>query len=289
MTETQRGRVALLTLFAMLAFAGNSLLCRLALGQGLIDAASFTSVRVIAGAATLAILILPRWREQGRIAGDWWASAMLFVYMIGFSFAYLSLSAGAGALILFGAVQLTMIAAAWRAGERFTARGWIGLAVAMAGLTWLMAPGATAPDGVGALLMTTAGVAWGFYSLRGRGQGHPLERTAMNFLYAVPFAVLVSAAFMPVQNMTFAGIALAVTSGAVTSGLGYAIWYAALPGLSATVASIVQLTVPVIAAFGGVALLSEDITLRLLTASAAVLGGVAMVVTQRHSASGSRF
>lgn len=270
----------------MLAFAGNSLLCRLALGEGHIDAASFTAIRVIAGAVTLVVIMLPRWRARQSDSGDWWSAAMLFVYMAGFSFAYRSLGAGTGALILFGAVQLTMLAAAARRGERFSLQGWCGLVIALAGLAWLVAPGVTAPDTTGTLLMATAGVAWGIYSLRGRGPGNPMERTALNFLYAVPFVVLTSVVFSKLLFVTGTGVALAIASGAVTSGLGYVIWYAALPGLSATAASVVQLTVPVIAALGGVLWLSEDLTQRLVVAAIMTLGGVWLVLVQRSQTAG---
>lgn len=265
----------------MLAFAANSLLCRLALGQELIDAASFTSVRVISGAVTLWLIVLPRWRTSFRSSADWRSVAMLFTYMAFFSFAYLSLSAGTGALVLFGAVQLTMFIVALRGGEQFTLLSWTGFTLAILGLVYLVSPGVTAPDPLGAVLMAIAGIAWGFYSLLGRSITDPLEATANNFIYSVPLVVIVSLLFMGDFNSSLSGFALAVGSGAITSGLGYAIWYAALRGLTATRAATVQLSVPVIAAFGGIILLSEPITLRLLLASAATLGGVAIVLGQR--------
>lgn len=265
----------------MFAFAANSILCRMALGQGLIDAATFSTVRVIAGALMLSLLLAPRWFRRGRTAGSWRAAAMLFAYMACFSFAYLSLGAGTGALILFGAVQLTMFIAVLRAGEYFAFWSWAGLVLAIGGLVYLVSPGVTAPDTVGALLMMVAGIAWGLYSLHGRGSGDPLEATANNFVYAVPMVILVSLVFRADFAASRQGVLLAVASGAAASGLGYAIWYAALKGLSGTRAATVQLSVPVIAAFGGVVLLSEDVTWRLLIASAATLGGVAIVLTQR--------
>ncbi len=206
---------------------------------------------------------------------------MLFAYMACFSFAYLSLGAGTGALILFGAVQLTMFIAALRAGEYFAPWSWAGLVLAIGGLVYLVSPGITAPDPIGALLMIFAGVAWGLYSLFGRGSGDPLGATANNFLFAVPLVILVSLVFRSDFAVSRHGLLLAMASGAIASGLGYAIWYAALKGLSGTHAATVQLSVPVIAAFGGVILLSEAITLRLLVASAATLGGVAIVLAQR--------
>jgi len=276
-------RTLLLTLFAMIAFAANSLLCRLALGQDLIDAASFATVRVISGAIVLTLIVLPKWRARGRAPTDWRAAAMLFTYMVFFSFAYLSLSAGTGALILFGAVQLTMIITALRGGERFRLLSWFGLTVAFLGLIYLVLPGLTAPDPSGAVLMTIAGIAWGFYSLLGRSVGDPLEATANNFIIAVPMVIVVSLLFVGEFHGSLSGLALAAVSGAIASGIGYVIWYAALRGLTATRAATVQLSVPVIAAFGGAVLLSEQVTLRLVLASVATLGGVWMVLAQRDA------
>jgi len=274
-------RTVLLTLVAMLAFAANSLLCRLALGQQLIDAASFTAVRVISGAVMLSLIMLPRWRARPRSKVDWRSVAMLFIYMVFFSFAYLSLGAGTGALILFGAVQMTMFVVALRAGEHFPLWSWTGLLLAILGLVYLISPGVTAPNPGGAALMTIAGIAWGGYSLLGRDATDPLEGTANNFIYSVPAVVITSLFFLADFQSSPTGLALAAASGAIASGLGYVIWYAALRGLTATRAATVQLSVPVIAAFGGVILLSEPITPRLLLASAATLGGVAIVLTQR--------
>ena len=273
----------LLTAVAMVAFAANSLLCRLALRQELIDAASFATFRVLFGAALLGLIMLPRLRTQGRPPADWRSASMLFTYMVFFSFAYLSLSAGTGALILFGAVQLTMFTVALRRGERFTPPSWVGLALAIIGLVYLVSPGVTAPNPLGAVLMAIAGVAWGAYSLLGKNAKHPLEATAANFIFTLPLVAMVSLLFIGDFHVTPMGLMLAAASGAIASGLGYAIWYAALRGLSATAAATVQLSVPAIAAFGGVLLLSESLTLRLLLASAATLGGVALVLAQRHA------
>jgi len=206
----------------------------------------------------------------------------LFVYAAAFSFAYLSLSAGTGALILFGCVQLTMIGAGIRAGERLSAVAWAGLALAIAGVAWLVSPGVRAPAPSGAVLMGAAGVAWGIYSLRGRGAGDPLRATAQNFLYGVPFALVLSAVSLHGAHGSWSGVTLALASGALTSALGYVIWYAALTGLDATRAAVVQLSVPVIAAAGGLLWLAEPITLRLGIASVAVIGGIALVFTQRR-------
>ena len=275
------GNVFALTAIAMLAFAANSLLCRLALGPKLIDPASFATIRVIAGAVTLGLIVLPKWRRRGRSAPDWRAAGTLFVYMAGFSFAYVTLSAGTGALILFGAVQLTMFAVALRSGEHFALLSWLGLAIAVLGLVYLVSPGITAPDPLGAASMAVAGVAWGVYSLRGRGAADPLSSTANNFICAVPMVLVVSAVAISGFRVSARGLALAIASGAVTSGLGYVVWYAALRGLSRARAATVQLSVPVIAAIGGVLLLAEPITPRLLLASAATLGGVWLVLRQR--------
>ncbi len=198
-----------------------------------------------------------------------------------FSFAYRSLAAGTGALILFGAVQLTMFVAALRQGERFTPLSWAGLTIAIFGLVYLVSPGVTAPDPLGAMLMAIAGISWGFYSLLGRGVADPLAATAGNFIYSVPLALIVSALSLHDFSASTSGLALAVVSGALASGCGYVIWYAALPGLTAARAATVQLSVPAIAALGGVALIAEPVTLRLLLASAATLGGVAIVLAQR--------
>ena len=276
-------RTMALTGFAMLAFAANSLLCRKALGAQAIDAASFAAIRTFAGALTLAGILTARGEIALAMRYHWRTAAMLFAYMMGFSFAYLSLSAGTGALILFGAVQLTMFVTALRGGESFSRLSWVGLAIAIAGLVYLVLPGVTAPDPVGAVLMAGAGVAWGFYSLLGRSAANPLVATGGAFIAALPavLAVALVSGFVSGAHVTESGVILAVASGAIASGLGYVIWYAALSGLSVTRAATVQLSVPVIAAFGGVVFLGESITARLLIASAATLGGVAIVLAQR--------
>lgn len=274
-------RLALLTAVAMVAFAANSLLCRQALGHGLVDAATFTAVRAASGALMLAVIVLLRRKPRLAAAVDWRMAAGLCAYMVFFSFAYLSLSAGTGALILFGSVQLTMFVFALRKGEHFPLPSWGGFVLAVMGLVYLVSPGITAPDPAGAALMAVAGIAWGFYSLLGRGVADPLQATARNFACCVPVVVIVSLVSWHSFHASASGVALAVASGALASGCGYVIWYAALPALSAVRAATVQLSVPAIAALGGVLLLSEPITLRLLLASAATLGGVAVVMLQR--------
>ena len=271
----------MLTAVAMIAFAGNSLLCRLALQQGGIDPASFASVRLVSGAIALAAIARFRAERPARAHADWRAAAMLFFYVAFFSFAYRTLPAGTGALILFGAVQLTMFGAGLRAGERFGTVAWLGVALAAGGLVYLVSPGIAAPAPVGATLMAGAGVAWGLYSLRGRGVADPLAATAGNFMRAAPLALVLSLLFVANARADTAGATLAIVSGAVTSGIGYVIWYAALRNLSAMRAATVQLSVPPIAAIGGVIFLSEAITPRLAAASAAILGGIAMVLLSR--------
>jgi drug/metabolite transporter (DMT)-like permease len=274
-------RTLVLTALAMLAFAANSVLCRLALGRGLIDPASFAAVRVITAAMVLLPIVLPRWRARGRSSADWRGAAALFAYLIAFSFAYRSLGAGTGALILFGAAQLTMIGMALRAGDSFSAFGWGGFVLAVAGLIVLVAPGVTAPNPAGALLMAIAGLAWGAYSLRGRGAGDPLEVTANNFICLVPLVVALSLCLAADRHLSAGGLGCAAASGSVASGLGYVAWYAAQKRLSAISAATVQLSVPLIAALGGLVLMTETVTLRLVLASCATLGGIALVLTRR--------
>jgi drug/metabolite transporter (DMT)-like permease len=264
----------------MLAFAANSLLCRMALGQNLIDPASFTSIRIVAGAATLGIIVALSSRDT-KLRPDWPAIAALFGYMMFFSFAYISLNAGTGALLLFGSVQLTMFVSAIRSGERFSFVSWIGLSIAFGGLVYLVAPGVSAPEPSGALLMVLAGIAWGAYSLIGRSSGNPLLSTAANFVYCVPLTIVLSVLFTQNVNVSLPGVLLAVASGSIASGLGYAIWYSVLPRLTTGRAATVQLSVPVIAAIGGVLLLSEEATIRLVIASGLTLGGIWLVLVQR--------
>lgn len=279
-TEKKVIRTGLLTAIAMIAFAANSLLCRMALGRELIDAASFASIRIAAGAVTLVLILVIRGNKT-KIVPDWAGVAALFCYMVCFAFAYLSLTAGTGALLLFGAVQMTMFVSAIRGGERFTLVAWAGLCAAFAGLVYLVAPGVSAPDPSGAILMVTAGIAWGVYSLIGRSASRPLLATTANFLYSVPPAIAVSLLFISSADVSWAGALLAIASGALASGLGYAIWYAALPGLTAGRAATVQLSVPVIAAIGGALLLTEQITLRLVVASGLTIGGIWLVLNSR--------
>ena len=278
-----KGKCFALTALAMIAFAGNSLLCRQALKHTSIDAATFTLVRILSGALCLWIIVLARKGSLAKV-GSWPSALALFGYAGLFSFAYLQLTAGTGALLLFGAVQATMIFWALRKGERFRAIQIAGLILAIAGLVALVFPGLSAPPLGTATLMFGAGIAWGIYSLRGKNAGDPLRATAGNFLRAVPMAVLLSAVAFRSANFDRAGIAYAMISGALASGVGYAIWYSALPVLKATAAATVQLSVPVLAAAGGIVFLGEVITLRFALASIAVLGGIALVIVERRAA-----
>ena len=281
-------RLFILTLLAMVAFASNSLLCRAALKQTNIDAASFTFIRIFSGAVALWLIMKMRnapWKE----AGNWPSAFALFAYAAAFSFAYNSLSAGTGALLLFGAVQATMILWGLHKGERMDAIQIIGLALAATGLVVLVFPGLSAPPIGGSILMLSAGVAWGIYSLRGKQISNAIAATTGNFLRAVPFAAVASIILLPWAHLDSLGIGYAIISGAVTSGLGYVVWYSVLSDsmpvrLGPTSAATVQLSVPVLAATGGILLLSEPITLRYLLASLAVLGGIALVVIEKKRA-----
>jgi drug/metabolite transporter (DMT)-like permease len=270
------------TLFALIAFAANSVLCRLALGPASIDAASFSTVRLSSGALMLIVITLVVKRRPFRVGGTWISAALLFLYAVPFSFGYVSLGTGTGALILFASVQTTMVVSAIVAGERPHPWQWLGLIVALTGLVGLVLPGLTTPSLVGSGFMTVAGTAWGVYSLRGRGTRDPLGDTTSNFIRAVPFVLLVSLVALPQFHVTGSGILLAVSSGAVASALGYVIWYMALPGLTATRAAAVQLSVPVLAAAGGVVFIAEKISLRLLVFAFLIVGGVALALAGRQ-------
>lgn len=281
-------RIVLLAMLAMIAFAANSLLCRMALKNTGIDAVSFTSIRIVSGAAVLWLIVRARGRIKG-LTGSWLSALALFVYAAGFSYAYVKLPTAVGALILFGAVQTTMIGYGLWSGERMRGVQVLGLSAAFAGLVTLLLPGLSAPPPGSSALMLAAGVAWGVYSLRGKGSGDPTVVTAGNFLRAVPFTALLCMAMVADASLDMAGIWYAVISGGLASGVGYAVWYAALPGLKATTAATIQLSVPVIAAAGGAIFLGETITLRLLLSSAGILGGIALVIMSRkRSCSGIR-
>ena len=276
---------AMLAALAVVAFAGNSLLCRLALRPGWIDAPSFALIRIASGAATLLLLSALRIGIRNTMQrGSWMSALALTAYAAPFALAYVELDAGTGALVLFGAVQLTMVTAGIASGERPPLRFWLGFAAAIAGLIVLLLPGATAPSHVGLVWMTVAGVSWGVYSLRGRSTEDPCATTAANFVRATPICILVSAFSAPSLPITMEpnGILIAALSGAIPSGLGYVVWYAAVRRLPATTAALAQLTVPIVAAGGGIAFFSEPVTLRLCTAALLTIGGAAFVMQRRR-------
>jgi drug/metabolite transporter (DMT)-like permease len=275
-------RTLVVTVLAMAAFAANSILCRLALGPPDIDAAGFTTIRLGSGAITLfAIARLSGRTRTATSRGSWWSAAALFTYAIMFSFAYLRLDVGTGALILFPMVQATMIIWGLIKGERPRPIQWLGLAGAGAGLVYLVSPGLSAPSPLGSAMMATAGVAWGMYSLRGRHTTDPVVTTTDNFLRSVPMVLVVAAVMFRSIDLSTRGVIIAVASGAVASGMGYVLWYAALRGLTATAAATVQLTVPVFAALGGIVFLSEALTMRLSISGVMILGGVGLVLAGR--------
>lgn len=281
-------RIVALTSLAMMAFASNSLFCRGALRDTGIDAASFTSIRLISGALMLWLLVrLRRGEPEGR--GNWPSALALFVYAAAFSFAYVSLTAATGALLAFGAVQATMMGRGIWMGERLRPLQIVGFVVALAGLVGLLLPGLSAPPLYGSLLMLAAGAAWGVYSLRGKGRGDPLCVTAGNFMRAAPLSVALSLLLMfNKTSLDATGVLYALASGALASALGYAVWYTVLPGLKATKAAVVQLSVPVLASLGGIVFLGEPVTLRLTAASAAILGGIALAILDRQRLAGDR-
>lgn len=267
----------------MIAFASNSIICRLALSEDAIDAGSFSIIRLLSGAAMLwIILILRRRKFKTGSNGTWFSASMLFAYAFAFSYAYIDLNAGTGTLLLFGAVQVTMLLTGIVTGERPHPFQWLGLTLALSGMIYMVSPGLTAPPVTGSGLMAAAGIAWGIYSLRGRGNSNPAAVTTDNFIRTIPFVLVAGFFVFPHLHLTPSGTVWAVISGTVTSGIGYIIWYSALRGLTATRAAIIQLSVPVIAAFGGVLLLSELITVRLVISAILTLGGIALAVIGRE-------
>lgn len=269
-------RIVTLTTLALVAFAANSILARLALSGGSIGPWGFTAIRFISGAICLALIVGPKTTMQ---SGHWRAAFALLLYGAFFSYAYLSLSAGTGALILFAAVQITMIGGGLLSGERLNLLQWLGLALAIGGLVYLMLPQASPPSAIGAGMMTLSGIGWGLYSLMGRGEGDPTALTAGNFLRAAIICAFITAPIITLfaeTSPTGNGIILALSSGIITSGLGYAIWYMALKHLTATRAGISQLTVPIIAAIGGMLFIAEPFTARFFIAMCLTLGGVGL-------------
>jgi drug/metabolite transporter (DMT)-like permease len=277
-------KTSLLTGLALIAFAANSVLCRLALANGNIDASSFTGIRLLSGAIALLLILSIKGNKQGVSSkGSWTSSFTLFLYAITFSYAYLSLDTGTGALILFGSVQITMILLSIISGTRLHIIEWSGFFIAFTGLVYLVIPSITKPSVSGFILMTVSGMSWAIYSLRGRGSKNPLMDTTYNFLRTIPFITLLAIFTMPNINYSSQGIILALLSGAITSGVGYTIWYIALRSLSSIQAAVLQLSVSIIAAIGGVIFLSETITSRLVISAVIVLGGILMVILGKYS------
>jgi drug/metabolite transporter (DMT)-like permease len=273
--------IFLLTALTMAAFAANSILGRLALGATSIDPASYTLIRLLSGAMVLALLANLGGKQRAARAGNWVSAAALFAYAAAFSFAYLKLPAGTGALVLFTSVQGTMIAWGLYRGDRPSAGEWSGQIIAFLAFVWLVSPGVAAPDFMSSVLMALAGVSWGVYSIRGRSSGDPLQATAGNFLRSVPFALALCAVFIPQMSVPLKGVALAVASGAVTSGLGYALWYRVLAKLTSIQAALVQLTVPAIATAGGIAFMGEPLTARFAACSCLIISGIALSIVAK--------
>ncbi|MFT7484511.1 MAG: drug/metabolite transporter (DMT)-like permease [Candidatus Paceibacteria bacterium] len=270
-------RTLVLTVLALFAFAGNSVLCRLALGDGAIDAASFTIVRLLSGAIVLSLLCRMRSTSARETRGGWTSACVLCIYAIAFSFAYTTLQTGVGALILFGTVQLTMLTVAVAGGERISLGEWVGVSVALSGFAYLVLPGASAPPVMGSMLMALAGIGWGSYTLLGRGSSDPMGDNARTFVHSLPILALLAVVRIGQEHYSAPGIAYAVTSGAIASGVGYTLWYSALRGLSTTTAAVVQLSVPIIAAGGGVLFMNESISPRLALSAGLILGGIGWV------------
>ncbi len=272
-----------LTCLALIAFAANSVLCRLALGNQTIDASSFTIVRLFSGAITLWLITkLSNKRSSATVKGSWTASALLFIYAISFSYAYIILDTGTGALILFGSVQLTIISISLISGTHLSLAEWLGITIAFGGFIYLIMPGVTTPPLPGFLLMSLSGIAWGAYTLKGKNSQNPLLETSFNFSRTLPFLIILSFLTYPYFNFSTTGLTLAIISGSITSGIGYTIWYTALKNLSSVQAAIVQLTVPIIASLGGIIFISETISFRLIISSSLILGGILLVILGKN-------
>ncbi|WP_415891568.1 DMT family transporter [Neptuniibacter sp. PT8_73] len=281
--DVQTLKVFIYTSIALIAFAGNSVLCRLALGDEAIDAASFTSIRLLSGIVVLLAIFSFMNRGKANVAkGSWKGAFFLFAYAITFSYGYITLETGIGALVLFGSVQISIILINMFKGNKLHSMEWVGAIVAFAGFVYLIFPSLATPSAVGFGLMTMAGVAWGFYTLAGKGSNNPLGDTTSNFLRTLPFVLILVLLSFDDASLSTEGIWLAILSGGLASGIGYAIWYQALGSLSAIQAAVVQLLVPVIAAAGGVAFAREEITWRLVIASVVVLGGIMIVITGKQ-------
>jgi drug/metabolite transporter (DMT)-like permease len=289
-TKISAKKTLFFTACALIAFAANSVLCRLALGGETIDAASFTIIRLLSGAIALIIILklsntlngTPGSKKTSASKGSWTAAVMLFLYAVTFSYAYITLDTGTGALILFGTVQITIILVTIFSGGRLHATEWAGTLIAFSGFVYLVLPNVSTPSFSGFILMTISGIGWGIYTLKGRGSKNPLADTTKNFYLTIPLVIVLALLTFQNLNITTEGILLAIASGAIASGMGYTIWYIALAGLSATQAGVVQLLVPVIAAFGGVIFISESISFRLTISALFILGGILIVVLGRY-------
>ncbi|NRA37130.1 MAG: DMT family transporter [Planctomycetes bacterium] len=277
-------KIVVCTFLAIIAFAANSVLCRLALGEGAIDAASFTCVRLLSGISILALILVVTKSSEAAVQskGSWKSACMLFIYATAFSFAYVSLDTGTGALVLFAAVQFTMIAAALLAGHKLRVSELLGMLSAFSGFVYLVLPSLSTPSLMGFMVMSLAGIAWGFYTLAGKKSQHPLRDTAFNFFRTLPFIIILIVVKYQDVSVSPNGIVLAVLSGAIASGIGYTIWYIALRGLTAIQAAVLQLLVPVIAAFGGILFANEKLSLHLMLSSLMILGGILMIILGRY-------
>ena len=273
-------KIIFLTALTMTAFAGNSLLCRLALDKAGMDPASFTTIRLLSGAIVLSLIVYIK-HPSNRIEGNWLSAFALFTYAACFSFAYINLTTAMGALLLFGAVQATMISHGIRSGQPLSGQQITGLIIALAGLAGLLSPGLSAPPLTSSIIMLTSGIAWAIYSLRGRASSDPTSVTAGNFIRSIPFTLTLSILMINHTHINQLGISSAIISGAITSGLGYALWYLVLPSLRSTTAATVQLSVPVIATFAGILFLTEPINPRLIITSLAILGGIALIIIEK--------
>ncbi len=283
MNYNQLLKTSLITALALIAFAANSVLCRLALGNGVIDASSFTAIRLFSGAIALFVILILKGKNKGELSkGSWTASFMLFTYAVTFSYAYLTVDTGTGALILFGSVQITMILLSLLSGTRLHMSEWAGISIAFCGFIYLILPSLSTPSINGFMLMALAGFSWAVYTLKGRSSQNPLMDTTYNFIRTIPFVVLLVT--FTIDGISYAqqGVWLAIVSGALTSGVGYTIWYYALRQLSSIQAAVIQLSVPVIAAIGGVIFVSEELTTRLIIAAVIVLGGILLVVLGKY-------
>lgn len=276
-------KILLYTILALVAFAGNSILCRMALGGNAIDPASFTLVRLLAGAVVLAVILKLKTNSRGvRSRGSWRAALMLFVYALAFSYAYLSLNTAAGALVLFGSVQIVMILVSLLKGGKLHWFEVIGVVIAFSGLVYLVFPGVSAPSLGGFLLMTLAGIAWALYTIAGKGSADPLSDTAYNFIRTLPLLILLGGVAIMQCDITLGGICLALLSGGVTSGIGYSIWYSVVKKISVVQAAVVQLFVPIIAAVGGVIFVNESLSYRIILSSIFTLSGILVVMISRQ-------